>query len=338
MKATITDVAKEAGVSMKTVSRVLNNEPNVALKTREKVQAVAKELRYSPNLAARGLASSKSYLIALMYGSSSPNYLANLQAGAIEACRENGYHLVVEAFDMTSTDISDDFERRLERLPVDGIILTAPFSDSPEIFKILKRLNIDFVPVAPSSEIEGVSCVKMDNAKAAKEITEYLIELGHRDIGFIKGPPRHTSTGQRYKGFQEALLAKGLTVNEAWVADGDFTFKSGVEAASQILDCDNLPSAIFASNDDMAAGVVSVAGRKGISVPDQLSVTGFDDTPLARILWPQLTTIKQPIYDMGHRAAELLIVPPKDDERPRSHCMTHELIIRDSTATNVSNA
>ena len=335
MKATITDVAKEAGVSMKTVSRVLNNEPNVALKTREKVKAVAKELRYSPNLAARGLASSKSYLIALMFGSSSPNYLANLQAGAIEACRENGYHLVVEAFDMTSTDISDDFERRLERLPVDGIILTAPFSDSPEIFKILKRLNIDFVPVAPSAEIEGVSCVKMDNVMAAKEITEYLIGLGHKDIGFIKGPPRHTSTGQRYKGFQEALSVHGISLNEDWVADGDFTFKSGVEAASKILSGENIPSAIFASNDDMAAGVVSVAGRNGLAVPDQLSVAGFDDTPLARILWPQLTTIKQPIYDMGHRAGELLIVPPKDDERPRSHCMTHELIIRDSTASKV---
>lgn len=335
MKATITDVAKEAGVSMKTVSRVLNNEPNVALKTREKVKAVAKELRYSPNLAARGLASSKSYFIALMFGSSSPNYLANLQAGAIEACRENGYHLVVEAFDMTSIDLNDDFERRLERLPVDGIILTAPFSDSPEIFKILKRLNISFVPVAPSAEIEGVSCVKMDNVKAAREITQYLIELGHNDIGFIKGPQRHTSREQRYKGFQEALSTHGLQVNEAWVADGDFTFKSGVEAASKILTGDNMPSAIFASNDDMAAGVVSVAGRKGLSVPNQLSVAGFDDTPLARILWPQLTTIKQPIYDMGHRAAELLIHPPEQGERLKSYCMTHELIIRDSTAAKI---
>ena len=331
MKATITDVAKQAGVSMKTVSRVLNNEPNVAVKTREKVMAVAKELRYSPNLAARGLASSKSYLIAMMFGSSSPNYLANLQAGAIEACRENGYHLVVEAFDMTSSHISDDFERRLERLPVDGIILTAPFSDSPEIFKILKRLNIDFVPVAPSYEIEGVSCVKMDNVQAAREMTEYLIGLGHKDIGFIKGPPRHSSSGQRYKGFEQALLAHDINVNPSWLAQGDFSFKSGVDAATKILKGKRKPSAIFASNDDMAAGVVSVASRQGLSVPDQLSVTGFDDTPLARILWPQLTTIKQPIYEMGYRAAELLIIPPGSDEESKSYCMIHDLIIRDST-------
>jgi len=335
MKTTITDVAKQAGVSMKTVSRVLNNEPNVATQTREKVMAAAKELRYSPNLAARGLASSKSYLIALMFGSSSPNYLANLQAGAIEACRENGYHLVVEAFDMTSNDISDDFERRLERLPVDGIILTAPFSDNLEIFKILERLEIDFVPVAPSYEIEGVSCVKMDNVQAAREMTDYIIGLGHRDIGFIKGPPRHSSSGQRLKGFEQALAAHGIGVNPSWVAQGDFTFKSGVEAASKILGGDKRPSAIFASNDDMAAGVVSVAGRKGIAVPDQLTVTGFDDTPLARILWPQLTTIKQPIHDMGHRAAELLIIPPEENEKARSNCMAHDLIIRDSTAPKV---
>ena len=332
MKATITDVAKQAGVSMKTVSRVLNNEPNVAVKTRERVLAVAKDLRYSPNLAARGLASSKSYLIALMFGSSSPNYLTNLQAGAIEACRDNGYHLVVEAFDMSSQHISDDFERRLERLPVDGIILTAPFSDSPEIFKILKRLGIDFVPVAPSYEIEGVSCVKMDNVKAAREITEYLIGLGHSDIGFIKGPPRHSSSGQRFTGYKDALAAHGITPNPKWFADGDFSFKSGVDAAMQVLGQDKRPSAIFASNDDMAAGVVSVAGRKGLSVPDQLSVVGFDDTPLAKILWPQLTTIKQPIYDMGYRAAELLIKPPEGEKRLGSYCMEHDLIVRDSTA------
>ena len=317
---------------MKTVSRVLNNEPNVAVKTRERVLAVAKDLRYSPNLAARGLASSKSYLIALMFGSSSPNYLTNLQAGAIEACRDNGYHLVVEAFDMSSEHISDDFERRVERLPVDGIILTAPFSDSPEIFKILKRLGIDFVPVAPSYEIEGVPCVKMDNVQAAREITEYLIGLGHSDIGFIKGPPRHSSSGQRFTGYKEALAAHGITPNPKWFADGDFSFKSGVDAAMQVLGQDKHPSAIFASNDDMAAGVVSVAGRKGLSVPDQLSVVGFDDTPLAKILWPQLTTIKQPIYDMGYRAAELLIKPRKDDERFKSYSMEHDLIIRDSTA------
>ena len=331
MKATITDVAKQAGVSMKTVSRVLNNEPNVSVKTREKVMAVAKDLRYSPNLAARGLASSKSYLIALVFGSSSPNYLTNLQAGAIEACRENGYHLVVEAFDMSSTDINEDFARRLERLPVDGIILTAPFSDSPDIFKILRRLNITFVPVAPSHEIEGVACVKMDNLQAAKEMTQYLIGLGHKDIGFIKGPPRHSSSGLRYKGFEEVLSAHGLSLNPNWIAPGDFTFNSGVEAAMKLLDQDKIPSAIFASNDDMAAGVVSVAGKKGIAVPEQLCVVGFDDTPLASILRPQLTTIKQPIYDMGHRAAELLIKPQDHEGGAQSYCMEHELIIRDST-------
>jgi len=308
----------------------------VALKTREKVKAVANELRYSPNLAARGLASSKSYLIAMMFGSSSPNYLANLQAGAIEACRENGYHLVVEAFDMSSAHISDDFERRLERLPVDGIILTAPFSDSPEIFKILKRLNIDFVPVAPSYEIEGVPCVKMDNVKAAREMTEYLISLGHKDIGFIKGPPRHSSSAQRLKGFEKALTARGIEVNSKLIVSGDFSFKSGVEAAMRLLSKDKLPTAIFASNDDMAAGVVSVAGRKGISVPEQLCVSGFDDTPLARILWPQLTTIKQPIFEMGHRAAELLISPPDTGGKTTSYCLEHDLIIRDSTKSSLN--
>jgi len=275
MKSTITDVAKKAGVSMKTVSRVLNKEPNVAEKTRERVLEVAKELRYSPNIAARGLASSKSYLLALLYDNPSPNYIANIQKGAIDACRDNGYHLVVEPVNMSKINVGVAVDLLLERLPVDGIILTPPLCDDEDVLKILKRLKIPYIPVAPAEESEHLSFVKMDDVQAAYEMTEFLIRQGHRKIGFIAGHPEHSATKLRYQGFVKAMNTVGLT--------------------------------------------------------DDLSVGGFDDTPLAKILYPQLTTIQQPIYEMGHRAANLLIKPPKEQERLSSYCLEHKLIVRDST-------
>ncbi|WP_026940961.1 LacI family DNA-binding transcriptional regulator [Hellea balneolensis] len=331
MKSTITDVAKQAGVSMKTVSRVLNNEPNVAKKTRDRVLAVAKELRYTPNLAARGLASSKSYLLALLYDNPSPNYIANIQKGAIDACRDSGYHLVIEPLNMNAANRGDALELRLERLPVDGIILTPPLCDDVDLLDILTRLKIPYVPVAPSREPEDVTSVKMDDVQASFEMTEYMIRNGHKRLGFIKGHPEHSASTLRYLGFVKAVEAAGLEVDLDAVVDGDFSFKSGVVAAERLLSAEQRPTAIFASNDDMAAAVVSVASRLGISVPGELSVGGFDDTPLAQILYPQLTTIKQPIYEMGHMAASLLIKPPKAEERLPSYCLDHKLIIRDST-------
>jgi len=331
MKSTITDVAKKAGVSMKTVSRVLNKEPNVAEKTRERVLEVAKELRYSPNIAARGLASSKSYLLALLYDNPSPNYIANIQKGAIDACRDNGYHLVVEPINMSKINVGVAVDLLLERLPVDGIILTPPLCDDEDVLKILKRLKIPYIPVAPAEESEHLSFVKMDDVQAAYEMTEFLIRQGHRKIGFIAGHPEHSASKLRYQGFVKAMNAVGLKVRDEWVVEGDFSFKSGVDAAETLLGLSECPTAIFASNDDMAAGVVSVASRLGVSVPDDLSVGGFDDTPLAKILYPQLTTIQQPIYEMGHRAANLLIKPPKEQERLSSYCLEHKLIVREST-------
>lgn len=333
MKSTITDVAKQAGVSMKTVSRVLNNEPNVAQKTRERVLAVAKDLRYSPNLAARGLASSKSYLIALIYDNSpSPNYITPVQRGAIDACREKGFHLVVEPLDLSGMEAGGEVERLLERLPVDGLILTSPLCDNLDILAILKRLRIPYVALSPKLPNPDMPVVMMDNTQAAQEMTAYLIDQGHENIGIITGHSEHNSSALRYQGFVNAMESAGLTVNPDWVVEGDFSFRSGVEAAEVLLAKKELPTAIFACNDDMAAGVISVATRKGMSVPEDLSVGGFDDTPLATIITPQLTTIRQPIHQMGYRAASLLISPPEDESTSDVHTLKHKLIIRGSTS------
>lgn len=336
MKATITDVAKHAGVSMKTVSRVLNNEPNVAEKTREKVLGVAKELRYSPNLAAKGLASSKSYLLALVYDNPSAHYISNVQSGAIEACRQFGYHLVPEPVPRMGEGAvgqrAELIRNLIHKLPVDGVILTPPLSDSENVINTLKTLKIPYVLIAPSNSALKTDAVKMDDVQAAREMTEFLISKGHTSIGFIKGHIDHSATALRYQGFREAMADAHLTVHDDEVKQGDFSFKSGVKAAEALLAVEEeRPTAIFASNDDMAAGVVSAASKLGIEVPKFLSVCGFDDTPLAKILSPQLTTVQQPIFEMGYQAAKVLIDPKQKDVDPATYHLDFKLIVRDST-------
>lgn len=333
MKTTITDVAARAGVSMKTVSRVLNGEPNVSQKTREKVQEAAKDLNYSPNLAARGLASSKTYLIALLYDIPSPGYVITLQKGASAACREHGYHLVVEPMDASDKKVARDVEATLRRLPVDGVILAPPLCDKGEIVSILHRLNIPYIPVSPSTSHGDISVVGMDNVKAAKEITQHLIDLGHRDIGFIKGHPRHSDSAQRFQGFRDAMRASGTRINPKWIEDGLFTYESGVAAAQILLSGPERPTAIFACNDEMAAGVMSVANKKGFDLPGELSICGFDDVPLADIISPRLTTVQQPVQDMGYRAAKLLLPNAAKEEILRKYQLDYQIIIRESTAS-----
>lgn len=329
MKTTITDVAKQAGVSMKTVSRVLNNEPNVAKQTRERVMAVAEELQYRPNLAARGLASSKSYLIALLDDNPTPSYTMRMQRGAIEACREAGYHLLLEPLSVSQAN-SPELSSMLLKLGVDGVILTPPLSDSLVLRDTLRRLEIRHVVVAPR-HTEGSLAVRMDDEAAAYQMAQLLIDGGHKDIAFIEGPSEHSASEHRRAGFEKAMKDAGLSLPDGRIFVGDFTFRSGVSAAETFLaDVNNRPTAVFASNDDMAAGVVSVAGRMGIGVPDELSVSGFDNSPLASILWPQLTTVAQPVRQMGRKAVEVLL-QSKPDDPLAVHTLDFSIIERGST-------
>ncbi|MGB3457563.1 MAG: LacI family DNA-binding transcriptional regulator [Litorimonas sp.] len=330
MKTTITDVAKEAGVSMKTVSRVLNNEPNVAKATRDRVMEAADRLDYSPNLAARGLASSRSYLIALIYDNPSPSYISNLQRGAVAACRANGYHLVLDPM-RSETAHGDTIESRLRRLGVDGVVIAPPLSNAGPLREAVVKLGLDHALIGPSDPADR-QAVLMDDAEASRQMTQHLIELGHTEIGFIEGPSDHSSSAQRLRGFRAAMEGAGLSVTPDHVRRGDFTFASGVEAAQALLGSPaSRPTAIFASNDDMAAGTMQVAARLGLDVPGDLSVCGFDDTPIARMVWPQLTTVAQPIRRMGEVAVAMLIDRSRHEE-PRVQTLDFDLVIRDTTA------
>lgn len=328
MTTTIMDVARRAGVSMKTVSRVMNNEPSVSDKTRQKVNEAALELNYTPNRAARGLASSKSFLIAMLYDIPSPGYTVNLQKGATDACREHGYHLIVEPLDTTG-DITQEIAGLITRLSVDGIILAPPLCDNGEVVRLLSKKNTPYIPIAPSANHGDIPTVKMDDVRAAKEMTEHLLGLGHQKIGFVKGHALHSASALRFQGFREAMRNADKSINPDWIVDGEFTYKSGVDAGIEILKSKDRPTAIFASNDDSAAGVMSAAAQLGLSVPKDLSVAGFDDTTIASSVWPPLTTIRQPVIDMGYRAAKLLL-SSVDEERVQN-ILQHELIDRAST-------
>ncbi|TQV75060.1 LacI family transcriptional regulator [Aliikangiella marina] len=332
-KVTINDVAEHAGVSKKTVSRVLNNEPNVSKATKEKVLEVFKELGYRPSAQARGLATNQSFLIGLVYDNPNKTYVSDVQTGALEICNENGYHLVIHPTDHEREDLLAELESLITDSRLDGVVLTPPFSDMADLLSMLQSRAIPYAKIGPTILDDETPSVISNDLEASYEMTRYLISLGHTKIGFIKGHPDHNVSNQRLAGYRRALEESQIQFNNDYVAQGYFTFTSGEECAKQLLSLPARPTAIFASNDYMAAGVIKVASQENIAVPQELSVAGFDNAPISRYLWPTLTTVKQPIKDMATDAARLLL--DAINKRPLESSLvqlTDELIVRDSSA------
>ncbi|HUG46398.1 MAG TPA: LacI family DNA-binding transcriptional regulator [Sphingomicrobium sp.] len=334
---TIEDVAREAGVSAMTVSRVINNEQNVRDKTRRQVLEVIKKLHYSPNAAARSLAAGEATHIGLLYSNPSAAYLSQFLVGALDAARAAGAHLVIEA--CQSDDEADQAQtaRHIAEANVEGVILPPPLSEAVPILTELAVAEVPVVTVAMGKLYSNALNVRIDDFAAAREVTEYLLSLRHRRIGFIKGHPQQIASAERERGFLTAVQAAGLASDDIMVEQGYFTFRSGLEAAERLLDRDNRPTAIFASNDDMAAAVVGVAHRRGLDVPGDLSVVGFDDTAPATTVWPELTTVRQPVSTMAGAALDMLMADLRARRRggsptPAERVLAHELVIRQSTA------
>jgi LacI family transcriptional regulator len=328
---TIDDVAELAGVSIKTVSRVLNQEPHVRETTRERVLAAAKQLDYTPNVSARALAGSRSYLIGLCYDNPSPGYVGQIEQGAMAACRKAGYHLIVEEVQEVGTALRERIAAFHARVRPDGVILTPPLCDLPEVLEALDAAKARYVRIAPSRDLERSPYVYIDDRKAAEEMTLYLQGLGHRDIAFIQGPPDHFAAARRCEGFRDAMASAGLPVRPEWVQPGQFSFRSGSEAGERLLSSSDRPTAIFAGNDDMALGVMAVANRLHIEIPGGLALVGFDDSPSAQVVWPQLTTVRQPTADMAAVAAEMLIAGPSAARGPRARLLDFKLVLRQSS-------
>lgn len=341
--ATITDVAQRSGVSIKTVSRVINQEPGVHPDTRDQVLKVVAELKYRPKLSARSLAGARSFLIGLLYYDPSAAFVGDVQQGATLRCREAGYHLVVESLHNDAPDLAQQVARMVSALQPDGMILTPPLCDNPAVLKALRENHTPCVLMSPARDVKGMASVRMDDTKASEEITNLLIGLGHERIAFIKGPADQVASGRRYQGYLQAMKLHGLAVDPEWVCEGDFVFASGLEAAHKLLSRRVRPTAVFAGNDDMALGVLVAAQRLGLNVPGDVSIAGFDDSPAARLVWPALTTVRQPKTDMARVAVEMLVAANRAggaamaDERLH-RVLPHELVVRDSTSTPLPRA
>ena len=302
------DVARLAGVSLKSVSRVVNREPHVSEKLRVKVEAAIAELAFVPDQAARSLAGARSFTIGLIFDNPSPNYTMKLQAGAYRACSAHQYHLRIDQIDsMRSKDeLSAVFESMLRNNRCDGFILTPPLSDNRLLLEFLDKRDVMYVRIAPDFEHARGAGVVIDDAAAAALVAKYFWSHGHRRFGVVNGPSEHGAAHSRRKGFLAGLSALGGT-GPVLEADGGFTFEGGIVAGRQLLAGPDRPTAIFATNDDSAAGTMGACLEKGLTVPRDVSVCGFDDSWVAKSVWPYLTTIYQPIEEMGYAAAELLI-------------------------------
>lgn len=327
----IEDVALKAGVSMKTVSRVLNNEPNVRDATRKKVMAAVETLNYRPNPSARSLAGSRSYLVGLLYGRVSPAYLFEVQSGALEACNAAHYGLALHPCEVSDDELAEDVATFVRQSHVDGLVLTPPISDKAPLIAKLDQMGVPYVRISPMDSDVGAT-VNIDEKQAAHDMMAHLLGLGHKRIGFIRGPKDHGASHWRYESYKEALQSAVVPFDESLVAEGDFTFDSGLAAGRTLLELSHSPSAIFASNDNMAAGVLHAAFEAGLRVPDDLSVVGFDDAPLARQIWPSLTTIHQPMRSMGRAAARQLLAMMDGETIKHPQMLDYELKLRASTA------
>jgi LacI family transcriptional regulator len=328
-RPTIKEVSKLAGVSFKTVSRVLNNEKNVSEETRRRVEQVVAELNFRPSLAARTLAGRKSFHVGLLYDNPSPHYVYHLLAGAQAACAELGYRLLTQPVDAVSSALVQDVTALIDETRLDGLILSPPVTESAALLDELDRRGLPYVRVEPGIRRSEGRSVTIDDVAAARELTTHLVSLGHRAIAFITGPDVHISSVERLQGYRDALAAAGIAFDPALVVTGDYSFQSGRDAARKLLDRPQPPGAIFAGNDQMAAGVLAVAHERDIDVPGTLSIVGFDDGDLAAAVWPPLTTIHQPILELGRAAAELLLAPKRPADRIT---LDYKLVIRASAA------
>lgn len=305
---TIVDIAREAGVSIKTVSRVINREEGVGAETRLRVEALVEQLGYRPNVSARSLSSRRSYLIGVIFMRvGAYHYVGEVQVGAMRACRRAGYHLVVEQVSPADSIGPGPLAQALRAARFDGVILTPPTCDDPEVLGVIEAADLSFVRIAPDQDFSRSPYVFTDDHAAAREMTIRLWDMGHRRIAFIDGPPQHGSARRRREGYLAALQARGGEIRPEWIAQGTYYSLSGFNAAEALLSLPDRPTAIFAANDEMAVGALAAAAKHGLSVPRDLSVVGFDDGPSAESSWPPLTTVHQPTAEMAEAAAQMLI-------------------------------
>lgn len=337
-RATIDHVASLAGVSIKTVSRVVNREPNVRQATREKVEKAIAELNYSPNPSARNLASHQARLIVLVYDdpsayeTPSSGYIVSLQQGALRACRDAGFELLIHPCNYRNKDVDKELRDLIRQVNPAGIIVAAPLSNMQKIVQAFKATGVPCVRLSTGHKNGKEFSIATNDREISAEMTRYIASLGHRRIAFIKGNKKHKAVGNRFDGYRDGLEQADIAFSDELVAEGDNSIGSGEICAEQLLNLNPRPTAIFAANDDMAAGVLRVATRLGIGVPGDLTVAGCDDIALAQQLYPTLTTIRQPLGTMAENASLALIDGTRGKPRkPSLEIIPSTIKVREST-------
>ncbi len=334
---TIYDVAELAGVSAKTVSRVLNEDRAVKADTRGRVLDAMTSLSYRPNTQARSLRLGDGKTsVGLLLEDPASGYQSRIHHAMLTACMETGNYIAVEMFERGPQAFPARLEAFIDNAKLKAMLLLPPLCDHGPMKAVLKARNIHCVLISPITSDNHYPSVAMDDRKAARDVVDYLLGLGHRRIAHISGNSDHAAALLRRQGYYEAFEAQGLPrPPKDYVAEGQFTFKSGIEAAERLLSLPERPTAIFACNDEMAAATSSVAHKMGLRIPADLSVVGFDDAPIAAAVWPALTTVRQPYLEMARRSLSLLNGahgPVQPSESQLRHLIPHEIVERESTA------
>ncbi|HVY86508.1 MAG TPA: LacI family DNA-binding transcriptional regulator [Caulobacterales bacterium] len=332
-RSTINDVARLAGVSKKTVSRVINQSPFVKEETRQRIHELMRELSYEPDPQARGLAFRRSFLIGLIYDNPNAQFVVNAQQGVLDGVRGSGFEVVVHPCNRQSKTFLADVAGFVQRQKLFGVVVLPPISEDNKLKALLEEKGCRYVRIA-SAPVDAPPHLMMSNDReACAEAAVHLARLGHKRIALIAGPPGFRSRKERRDGFVEGLRAQGLDLPSDLIIDGAYTYESGMAAAKILLTRKPRPTAIFASNDEMAAGVYRIAQDMNIGIPDDLSVVGFDDMPISSRLQPPLTTVHWPLVDMG-RAAAAKLVRSLGEARPEDgvSSVPSWLVVRESTA------
>lgn len=318
MKPTINDIARIAGVSKKTVSRVINDSPLLTAGTRDKVKAVISEFGYVPNPQARALALGRNFLIGLVHDNPNAQMILNMQQGILEGLSGTEFAMVVQPVNRNSPTLVEDMREFIVRQRLYGIVILPPISENDAVAQMCVDAGCRYVRMGSAILDDSKHMVASNDRDAVREATCFLIEQGHKQIAVVMGPKGFRSATERLAGFEQALAEAGIKLPRDHKAEGEYTFESGLAATEKLLNLSPRPTAIFASNDEMAAAVLYAARMRGISVPDELSIVGFDDTPIASRVWPPLTTVRWPIVAMGRSAAQKLIAGAIDEVDPEN--------------------
>ena len=312
-KLSINDVARLAGTSKRTVSRVINNDPKVSAKTLAKVQSVIEQYNYSPSPQARALSLRRSFLVSIVHDNPNASYVTEAMYGALEICRSAGYELIMHPCDLSRSNAIDEIMRFIEHLKIEGVILLQPASEFEELATRLKEIRCNYVCLLSARTEDDAHMIYHNDGKAVRQIVDHIVDLGHRDIAIIRGPENSQAANQRFEAFRTALARHDFELQKNHVAVGDHTFQSGIEGAEWLLNSNRLPTAIFASNDEMAIGAIVTAQKMGIRIPKELTVVGFDNSPQALKMWPALTTAELNVRQMTELAARKLLAQCSGD-------------------------